>query len=104
LFSIFVALRPGVPFFTINLERCIRLSTSEQGNSNIDWVTWNNKNIAHNTSSTKRKEDYPLSWFVSAFLAKIMSTSAKVLLPIQRFCPSKCQPPGTFQNNNNKTW
>jgi hypothetical protein len=50
---------------------------------------WNNKNNAHNTSSTKRKEDYPLSWFVSAFLAKIISTFAKnaitypTLLPIQ---------------------
>jgi hypothetical protein len=35
---------------------------------------------------------------------KIISTFAKMLLPIQRFWPSKCQPPSTFQNNNNETW
>jgi len=48
----------------------------------------------------KKKDDYPFSCFVSAFLAKMMSISAKVLLPIQRFWPFKCQPPGTLQNNN----
>jgi hypothetical protein len=40
LFSIFVALRPGALFFTINLEMCIRLSTSGHGNSYINWVTY----------------------------------------------------------------
>jgi hypothetical protein len=58
------------------------------------------RNSAGNIKKRKGKDDYPFSWFVSAFLAKMMSISAIVLLPIQRFWPSKCQPPGTFQNKN----
>ena len=64
-----------------------------------------NRNNINSTSNIRleKKDDYPFSWFVSAFLAKMMSTSAKVLLPIQRFWPSKCQPPGTFQKKK-PTW
>jgi hypothetical protein len=49
------------------------------------------------TKKNPKRDDYPFSCFVSAFLAKITSTSANVLLPIQRFWPSNCQPPGTFK-------
>nr|GME08866.1 hypothetical protein Iba_scaffold8000.4CG1430 [Ipomoea batatas] len=36
-----------------------------------------------------------LIFFVVMFLAKIMSISAKVLFPTQRFWPSRIQPPST---------
>jgi hypothetical protein len=51
-------------------------------------------------NNNPKQNDYPFNCFVSAFLAKIMSTSANVLLPIQRFWPSKCQPPGTLKEYN----
>lgn len=47
------------------------------------------------SSVVQDKMIYPFSCFVSAFLANTTSTSAKVLLPIQRFWPSICHPPGT---------
>jgi hypothetical protein len=47
------------------------------------------------SSQVQDKMIYPFSCFVSAFLANTTSTSANVLLPIQRFWPSMCHPPGT---------
>lgn len=37
----------------------------------------------------------PFIWFVVVFRAKTTNTSAKVLFPIQRFWPSRIQPPAT---------
>lgn len=104
LFSILVALKPGAPFFTINLqaEKGITISRGY-----ITFFSWNcNFNLMHNLKSnlvqSYQTPTYPFIWFVSVLRAKITSTSAKVLFPIQRFCPSSIQPPDTWFTQ--ETW
>jgi hypothetical protein len=43
-----------------------------------------------------RQRDSPRTCPVSLLRAHTTTTSAHVPLPIQRFCPSSCQPPGTL--------
>lgn len=45
---------------------------------------------------------YPLIWLVVVFLAKMINRSAKVLFPIQRFCPLIFQPPLTWYSKQLK--